>query len=175
MVTYEISRMILAMPSCWAWCMSHYCHAGPWPRLTGPWRLRPFFFPLRRLCYVCRYVIVSEIWISKFHATFQWTTHCRFTTSLLHHHCSSLVLRGFTVVSYKSENFSFIWELLACNHPPSFLRKERAKQAALILGENSHFNRMPLYLDQSLRSGSWMALVERWSLTMTRRNRWRGV
>ena len=50
-----------------------------------------------------------------------------------------------TVGSYKSDNFSLKWELPTCSHPPSsnplFWRKEGAKQAALLLMKNSHFNR----------------------------------
>ena len=59
---------------------------------------------------------------------------------------SSILLKIFvhTVVSYSSENFSLKWELPICSHPhsitPLFWRKEGAKQAALILMKNSHFN-----------------------------------
>ena len=53
-----------------------------------------------------------------------------------------------TVVTDKSDNFSFKLELPTCIHPPSitplFLMKEGAKQVALILMKNSHFNRTPL-------------------------------
>ena len=57
-----------------------------------------------------------------------------------------ILMEETNVVSYQSESFSSKWELPFL--PPSSLklwRKERAKQAALILMKNSHFDRTLRY------------------------------
>ena len=96
-------------------------------------------------------IICQKRTLSNF-VVFFWQNNCRKFATILPEKCRKI--RNYCSVLLKWE-FFIKWERPTCSHPhsstPLFWRKEGAKQAALILMKNSHFNRTPLYLYHSHR------------------------